>query len=155
MTARTDEMTENTYEGPPGAHGLYRPDQEHDSCGVGFVAHVKGQRSHEIIRDADHLLCRMDHRGARGAEANTGDGAGILTALPHEFLAKAGRRALGSELPAPGRFAAGNVFLPTDKNAREVCKAAIAEIRDAEGQILVCARGTRRRCIRPQVLLDP
>src|SRR3970282_716674 len=65
MTARTDDMTENTYGGPPGAHGLYRPDQEHDGCGVGFVAHVKGQRSHEIIRDADHLLCRMDHRAAR------------------------------------------------------------------------------------------
>src|SRR3970040_1598250 len=137
MTARTDDMTENTYGGPPGAHGLYRPDQEHDGCGVGFVAHVKGQRSHEIIRDADHLLCRMDHRGARGAEANTGAGAGILTALPHEFLAKVGRRELGPELPAPGRFAAGNVFLPTDKTAREVCKAAIAEICAAEGQILV------------------
>ena len=137
MTARSDDMTEDTYGGPPGAHGLYRPDQEHDGCGVGFVAHVKGQRSHEIIRDADHLLCRMDHRGARGAEPNTGDGAGILTALPHEFLAKVARRELGFELPAPGRFAAGNVFLPTDKAAREVCKAAVAEICAAEGQLLV------------------
>src|SRR5690606_26473984 len=59
--------------GLPAAYGLYRPEMEHDSCGVGFVAHVKGVRSHQIIRDADHLLCRMDHRGARGAEPNTGD----------------------------------------------------------------------------------
>ncbi|MDX1561930.1 MAG: hypothetical protein R3305_03345, partial [Gammaproteobacteria bacterium] len=94
--------------------GLYRAEFEHDSCGVGFVAHIKGQRSHQIIRDADHLLCRMDHRGARGAEPNTGDGAGILTALPHEFLAKCAKESFGIDLPEPGRFAAGNVFLPTD-----------------------------------------
>ena len=62
--------------GLPPAQGLYRPEFEHDSCGVGFVAHIKGKRSHKIIEDADHLLCRMDHRGARGAEPNTGDGAG-------------------------------------------------------------------------------
>jgi glutamate synthase (NADPH/NADH) large chain len=66
----------------PAASGLYDPGMEHDSCGVGFVAHIKGEPSHQIVRDADHLLCRMDHRGARGAETNTGDGAGILTALP-------------------------------------------------------------------------
>ena len=82
-------MNTKTEATAPEARGLYRPETEHDSCGVGFVAHIKGQRSHQIIRDADHLLCRMDHRGARGAEPNTGDGAGILTALPHEFLAKA------------------------------------------------------------------
>jgi glutamate synthase domain-containing protein 1 len=103
---------------PPEATGLYHPDFEHDSCGVGFVAHIKGERSHQIVLDADHLLCRMDHRGARGAEPNTGDGAGILTALPHEFLARIARESLGAELPAPGRFAAGNVFLPTDSQER-------------------------------------
>ena len=61
----------------PQPHGLYSPEYERDSCGVGFVAHVKGERSHDIIKDAEHLLYRMDHRGARGAERNTGDGAGI------------------------------------------------------------------------------
>ena len=121
----------------PGASGLYRPEYEHDSCGVGFVAHIKGERSHRIIRDADHLLCRMDHRGARGAESNTGDGAGILTALPHEFLRKVVRADLGAELPAPGRFSAGVVFLPTDAAERAQCKAEVARICASEGQQLV------------------
>jgi glutamate synthase (NADPH/NADH) large chain len=121
----------------PEAYGLYRPDQEHDSCGVGFVAHIKGQRSHQVLRDADHLLCRMDHRGARGAEANTGDGAGILTALPQEFLAKAAKREFGVELPAPGKFAAGNVFLPTDEAERRHCKEVVARICAEQGQTLV------------------
>src|SRR5690606_28740291 len=121
----------------PEAHGLYRPEMEHDSCGVGFVAHVKGVRSHQIVRDADHLLCRMNHRGARGAEPNTGDGAGILTALPHEFLAKAARDAFGAELPEPGRFGAGVVFLPTDERERALCKDTVARICEEEGQRLV------------------
>ncbi|RMF98694.1 MAG: glutamate synthase large subunit, partial [Gammaproteobacteria bacterium] len=124
-------------QGFPAAAGLYDPAQERDSCGVGFVAHVKGQRSHQIIRDADHLLCRMDHRGARGAEKNTGDGAGILTALPHEFLGRIAREELGAELPPPGRFGAGVVFLPRDPAEREHCKAVVAEIVADEGQQLV------------------
>ncbi|HEX5419562.1 MAG TPA: glutamate synthase subunit alpha, partial [Gammaproteobacteria bacterium] len=130
-------MTAESRYGLPPAQGLYRPELEHDSCGVGFVAHIKGERSHQIVRDAEHLLCRMDHRGARGAEANTGDGAGILTALPHEFLAKVAQRELGAELPPPGRFAAGNVFLPTDDAERAHCKAVVAEICAEEGQRLV------------------
>jgi glutamate synthase (NADPH) large chain len=123
--------------GRPEAYGLYRPEMEHDSCGVGFVAHIKGIRSHQIVRDADHLLCRMDHRGARGAEPNTGDGAGILTALPHEFLAKAARDAFGIELPRPGRFAAGVVFLPNDARERAICKETVERICEEEGQHLV------------------
>ncbi|HUL80698.1 MAG TPA: glutamate synthase central domain-containing protein, partial [Gammaproteobacteria bacterium] len=130
-------MSDHPRYGLPPAHGLYRPEFEHDSCGVGFVAHIKGERSHQILLDADHLLCRMDHRGARGAEANTGDGAGILTALPHEFLAKVAKRELGVELPASGKFAAGNVFLPTDAAERERCKAAVARICAEEGQKLI------------------
>ena len=121
----------------PEASGLYCPEFEHDSCGVGFVAHIKGERSHQIIRDADHLLCRMVHRGARGAEANTGDGTGILTALPHEFLAKIAGQTFGGSLPAPGRYAAGNVFLPTDEAARAVCKETVAAICAEEGQRLI------------------
>jgi glutamate synthase (NADPH/NADH) large chain len=126
----------NTH-GFPDAHGLYDPANERDSCGVGFVAHIKGVRSHQIIRDADHLGCRMDHRGARGAEKNTGDGAGMLTALPHEFLARVAKEDLGVELPQPGRFAAGIVFLPTDSAEREHCKSAVAKICDEEGQRLI------------------
>ena len=130
-------MSDTMRNGLPDAQGLYRPEFEHDSCGVGFVAHIKGERSHQIVRDADHLLCRMDHRGARGAEPNTGDGAGILTALPQEFLAKAARETFGFELPAPGKFAAGNVFLPTIAEERERCKAVVAEICAEEHQTLV------------------
>ena len=121
----------------PAARGLYDPDLERDSCGVGFVAHVKGQASHQIIRDADHLLCRMDHRGARGAEANSGDGAGILTALPHAFLTRVAREELGTELPEPGKFAAGLVFLPKCAVERERCKETIGRLCEAEGQRLV------------------
>ena len=121
----------------PPARGLYSPDQERDSCGVGFIAHVKGQPSHQIIHDADYLLCRMDHRGARGAEENSGDGAGILTALPHAFLTRVARDELGIELPEAGRFSAGVVFLPTIEAEREWCKKEFAKICDEEGQSLV------------------
>ena len=121
----------------PPAHGLYSPDRERDSCGVGFVAHIRGQSSHQIIRDAEHLLCRMDHRGARGAEANSGDGAGILTTLPHAFLARVAREELGTDLPEPGRFAAGVVFLPTVESERTQCKRAVERICAEEGQTLV------------------
>ncbi len=123
--------------GLPEAHGLYRPELEHDSCGVGFVAHIKGERSHQIVKDADHLGCRMDHRGARGAERNTGDGAGMLTALPHEFLNRVASESFAAELPAPGRYAAGNVFLPTDRAERKRCKTLFAELISQAGLNLV------------------
>jgi glutamate synthase (NADPH/NADH) large chain len=121
----------------PKAVGLYDPRQEKDSCGVGFVAHIKGERSHQIIKDSDHLACRMDHRGARGSEKNTGDGAGMLTALPHEFLQRVAKEDLNVELPVPGRFAAGNGFLPTNAAEREFCKQTVAEFCAAEGQVLL------------------
>src|SRR5262249_49329222 len=121
----------------PAKHGLYDPAHEHDSCGVGFVAHIKGERSHQILVDAEEVLRNMDHRGACGCEANTGDGAGIMTALPHEFLAKVVRADLGAELPPAGRFSAGNVFLPKIESERALCKAAVEEIVAAQGQRLV------------------
>jgi len=119
------------------AHGLYSPHLEKDGCGVGFVAHIKGQRSHQIVLDADQVLRSMDHRGARGCEQNTGDGAGILTALPHEFLLKVARDDLNTALPDPGKFSAGNVFLPTDPIEREKCKRLVGEICTDENQRLV------------------
>ncbi len=108
--------------GLPPAQGLYDPANEHDACGVGFIAHLKGTRSHDIVRDALTMLLRMDHRGACGCEPNTGDGAGVLTALPHKFLREVARESLGVELPEPGRYAAGNLFLPVDDEARAYCK---------------------------------
>ena len=118
---------------PPAAQGLYDPDHEHDSCGVGFVAHIKGRRSHGIVTDADRILRHMTHRGACGCEANTGDGAGILTALPHEFLKRVAGEA-GITLPEPGAYAAGNVFLPRDRAQRQSAKSILASQVAAFGQ---------------------
>src|SRR5512139_2282110 len=123
--------------GAPPRHGLYDPTFEHDACGVGFVAHIKGHKSHQIVRDADKVLCAMDHRGATGAEPNTGDGAGMLTALPHEFLIKVARKDLGVVLPEPGRFAAGLVFLPTDPTERTHCKRHFEKVIAQQGQTCV------------------
>jgi len=121
----------------PGPTGLYDPAYEHDSCGVGFVAHIKGERSHQIVRDAEIVLQNMDHRGACGCEPNTGDGAGILTALPHEFLRKVARDELKADLPQPGRFAAGLVFLPKVAAERKACKRRVERIIAEQGQRLV------------------
>jgi len=130
-------MSVHKTHGFPAATGLYDPQNEKDSCGVGFVAHIKGERSHQIIKDADHLGCRMDHRGARGAEKNTGDGAGMLTALPYEFLTRVAKQELHIDLPEPGQYAAGIVFLPTIEEERVRCKQAIADICAEEGQTLL------------------
>ncbi len=123
--------------GYPKKRGLYDPAFERDSCGVGLVAHIKGERSHQILTDACQALLCMDHRGARGCEPNTGDGAGILTGLPHEFLARVAREDLGTGLPAPGRMGAGLVFLPPNKDEREVCKRAVGQIIEEQGQQLL------------------
>ena len=98
---------------PPSAHGLYDPRHEHDACGVGFVVHVKGRRSHAIVRQALQVLINLRHRGACGCEANTGDGAGILIQMPDRFLRKEAAR-LGIALPPERYYGAGLVFLPRD-----------------------------------------
>lgn len=121
----------------PDKQGLYDPANEHDSCGVGFIAHIKGERSHHIVVDSEEILRNMDHRGACGCEANTGDGAGVLTALPHEFLQKVVKQDLGVDLPDPGRFAAGNVFLPKIEIERDQCKQTIEKLIAERGQKLV------------------
>ena len=92
--------------GYPAKQGLYDPASEKDSCGVGFVANIKGQPSHQIMLDAYHLNSRMDHRGGCGFEANTGDGAGILMALPHGFFQKTAKEAFNAEIN-PGQYAVG------------------------------------------------
>ncbi|MBI1370543.1 MAG: glutamate synthase large subunit [Planctomycetes bacterium] len=123
--------------GYPAKHGLYDPANEKDSCGVGFVADIKGRRSHQIVRDAIEVLVAMDHRGACGCEKNTGDGAGIMTALPHEFLADIAQATFGVALPAPGKFTAGNVFLPQDEKERAHCKRFVEKVIVEQGQTLV------------------
>ena len=123
--------------GLPEKQGLYDPALEKDSCGVGFVAHIKGEPSHQIVLDADHMLQRMEHRGGCGCESNTGDGAGILTGMPHEFMVKVARDDLGEILPGVGRYAAGNVFFPQDETQRTHCIQTIEKIIEEQGQRLI------------------
>jgi len=117
----------------PGPHGLYDPAQEHDACGVGFIAHVKGERRHKIVTDALIMLQHMDHRGACGCEENTGDGAGIMTALPEPFLREVARVEAGIEIPEGRPFGAGNVFLPRDEAERKQCKETLERLAGEEG----------------------
>jgi glutamate synthase (NADPH/NADH) large chain len=122
--------------GPPPAQGLYDPRDEHDACGVGFVVHVKGVRSHSIVSQALQVLVNLLHRGACGCEVNTGDGAGILIQMPDKFLRKETRN-LGMALPPEGAYGAGAVFLPRDPSARATIEALIAQIVQEEGQALL------------------
>src|SRR5688572_25402452 len=96
--------------GLPLARGLYNPDFEHDACGIGFVAHIEGRRSHRVIEMALESLCNHAHRGAVADDRKTGDGAGILTQLPYEFFKRELLR-LGVEPPPPGDLAVGQLFL--------------------------------------------
>src|SRR5437763_14470915 len=98
---------------PPQRTGLYDPSFEHDACGVGFVVDIAGRRSHSVIARGLEVLINLQHRGACGCEANTGDGAGILIQMPDRFLRKA-LAADGVTLPEPGHYGVGAVFLPTD-----------------------------------------
>lgn len=123
--------------GYPEKSGLYDPAYEKDSCGVGFVANIKGKPSHQIMLDACSLNARMDHRGGCGFEANTGDGAGILVALPHGFFRKIAKQELNEELPDVGHYAVGNIFLPQLKAEREKCRKTINAIIMEEGQHLI------------------
>ena len=133
--------------GPPEKTGLYDPSMEKDSCGVGFVANIKGQPSHQIMLDAYNLNSRMDHRGGCGFEANTGDGAGILMALPHTFFQKVSDELFNIKI-TPGKYAVGNLFLPQAKKERDYCARFIEEIIAEEGQNLV---GWREVPIDPEI----
>ena len=104
--------------------GLYRPQFEHDSCGVGFITNIKGSKSHQIVMDAITMLERMSHRGACGCEPNTGDGAGILIQMPHEFFASECRK-LGFKLPSFSQYGVGLVFFPRDPKVREECRTVL------------------------------
>ncbi|WP_276966657.1 glutamate synthase-related protein [Metallibacterium scheffleri] len=104
--------------------GLYRPGYEHDACGVGFVAHIKGQKSHAIVRDGLAILHNLDHRGAVGADALMGDGAGILMQIP-DALYREDMSARGIRLPPPGEYGVGMVFLPREPASRAACEQEI------------------------------
>jgi len=101
--------------------GLYRPEFERDSCGIGFVANIKGNKSHQVISDALTILENMEHRGACGCESNTGDGAGILIQTPHAFFFDECLK-MGVHLPAYGKYGVGSVFFPKEVRLREECR---------------------------------
>ncbi len=120
--------------GFPQKQGLYDPANEKDSCGVGFVASLKGEPSHKNVIDALQMLVNMEHRGGCGCEPNTGDGAGILVGLPESFLRKVAQKDLGIDLPQKGRFGAGLVFLPTIEAEREKCIESVEALIRDQGQ---------------------
>src|SRR5712691_5464032 len=122
--------------GYPPSQGLYDPALEHDSCGFGFVADIKGRPSHEIVVKALEVLLNLEHRGATGAEKDTGDGAGILLQTPHAFLASECEK-LGLALPGRGRYGVGMVFLPPSEVGREAIGRLFQETVRGEGQELL------------------
>ncbi|MEX2592615.1 MAG: glutamate synthase large subunit [Anditalea sp.] len=115
---------------------LYVPSLEHDSCGIGFVANLKGIKSHDIIEDAITMLVNMEHRGGCGCEPDTGDGAGILIQMPHDFFAEECEK-IGFELPAYGQYAVGMIFFPSDPDRREECRGFLNDsIKDLGFELL-------------------
>src|SRR4051794_17955096 len=122
--------------GVPEANGLYDPRLDKDSCGVGFIADIKGRKSHKIVEDAIAILCNLEHRGAVGADPRAGDGAGILVQIPHPFFKRKAAE-LGIALPEPGQYAVGAVFMPHDPEWRKVIQEIVAEKVPAEGLTLL------------------
>ena len=120
----------------PSPQGLYHPKNERDGCGIGFVAHIKGAASHGIVEQALEVLCNLDHRGARGCEVNTGDGAGILTQIPDRFFRNELSR-LGVDLPERGHYGVAMLFLPPDEAQRRACEQRLEEIAAEEGQAVL------------------
>ncbi|OOG60810.1 glutamate synthase subunit alpha [Rhodanobacter sp. B05] len=126
----------------PRAQGLYHPGHEHDACGVGFVAHIKGRKSHSIIQQGLLILRNLDHRGAVGADPLMGDGAGILIQLPDQLYRE--EMALqGIQLPPPGEYGVGMIFLPKEHASRKACEQELERTVRAEGQLVLGWRDVR------------
>ena len=118
------------------AQGLYDPKNEHDSCGVGFVAHIKGNQSHDIVAQGLSILRNLDHRGAVGADALMGDGAGILIQIPDAyFRQEMAKQGIG--LPPPGEYGVGQIFLPKESASRLACEQELERAVRAEGQVVL------------------
>ncbi|NDD39805.1 MAG: glutamate synthase subunit alpha, partial [Verrucomicrobia bacterium] len=124
--------TQARWQGLPPKQGLYDPRFEHDACGVGFVVHMKGKKSHEVVQQGIQILVNLDHRGACGCEPNTGDGAGILIQLPHKFFTKAAKEN-GFTLPAPGRYGVAMIYMPKDEEDRHHCERVFERVVREEG----------------------
>jgi glutamate synthase (NADPH) large chain len=127
--------------GLPAPRGLYDPANERDACGIGFVANIKGQKSHDIILKGIQVLINLTHRGACGCDPETGDGAGVLIQIPHKFFARE-CAALGFTLPEPGEYGVGLVFLPVEKPERLQCEGILERIAREEGLHVIGWRDT-------------
>ncbi|HTB83475.1 MAG TPA: glutamate synthase large subunit [Candidatus Sulfotelmatobacter sp.] len=140
MSSNLNIKTNNTSAQPrtsaPEKQGLYDPQFEHDACGLGFVVNIKGKKSHQMVSDALKILVNLDHRGACGCEANTGDGAGLLLQVPYDFFAEEAEK-LGFKLPPAGQYGVGQLFLPKDSTQRETVKKELAKIISTEGQTVI------------------
>lgn len=128
-----DRKTNTCY---PKKQGLYDPIHEHDACGIGFVANVKGVKSHEIVEQALTILANLAHRGGCGSEPNTGDGAGVTIQIPHKYFAEVSK-ASNLVLPKEKDYGVGMVFLPTDQNSMDNCQSKLEAIIKEEGQIFL------------------
>ena len=124
------------HNGLPQKQGLYDPKNEHDACGIGFVANIKGKPSHEIVRQALTVLCNLDHRGGQGSESNTGDGAGILLQIPHSFFLKS-LADQGVQLPAATEYGVAMAYLPQDETLRAQCEQILEGFVVEVGQIVL------------------
>ena len=135
---------------PPGAQGLYDPANEHDGCGVGFVAHIKGKKSHSIVEQGLTILKNLNHRGAVGWDPKLSDGAGCLIQIPDRFLREELARQ-EIQLPPPGQYGVGMIFMPRDPASRLACEYEIERAIKDEGQVLLGWRdaGSRGRKIIP------
>lgn len=127
--------------GLPAPQGLYHPNQEHDACGIGFVASIKGYKSHDIIEKGIQILINLTHRGACGCDPETGDGAGLLIQIPHEFFVRETKE-IGITLPPPGEYGVGMVFLPVERHQRLKTEGIIERIVREEGLTVLGWRDT-------------
>ena len=131
----------SVFPGLPAPQGLYRPQDEHDGCGVGFVVNIEGRKSHDIVMKGVQILINLTHRGACGCDPETGDGAGILIQIPHSFFERECAR-LGFTLPAPGEYGVGMAFLPVDRSDRMLCEGILEKIAREEGLTVLGWRDT-------------
>jgi glutamate synthase (ferredoxin) len=131
----------HSFPGFPAPQGLYHPRHEHDACGVGFVANIEGNKSHEIVMKGVQILINLTHRGACGCDPQTGDGAGILIQIPHTFFDRE-CALLGFSLPAPGEYGVGMVFLPVDPQERLLCEGILEKAAREQGLTVLGWRDT-------------
>jgi glutamate synthase (NADPH/NADH) large chain len=130
------DFSDSADPGLPQAAGLFDPALGKDSCGVGFIADIKGRKSHKIVQDALTILLNLEHRGAVGADPRAGDGAGILVQIPHPFFARKAKE-MGFALPDPGHYAIGFLFLPRDKEWRDTIRATYEQVAAQEGMAVL------------------